>query len=56
MDRRAWDAFADALATAGFHVLAPDLRGFGESGRTQRPRSGAAISTPRSSFFFLSQV
>src|SRR5262245_48226514 len=32
MTRRAWDDFADALATAGFHVLAPDLRGFGDSG------------------------
>jgi dienelactone hydrolase len=37
MDRRAWDAFAEALASAGFHVLAPDLRGFGASGRTRTP-------------------
>ena len=41
MTRRAWDDFADALATAGFHVLAPDLRGFGDSGRKPEPRKFA---------------
>jgi dienelactone hydrolase len=46
MDRRAWDAFADALATAGFHVLTPDLRGFGESGRTPMPQKwGSDLDT-----------
>jgi dienelactone hydrolase len=35
MDRRSWDDFANALATAGLHVLAPDLRGFGDSGRSR---------------------
>lgn len=46
MDRRAWDAFADALATAGFHVLAPDLRGFGGSGRTPTPQKwGSNLDT-----------
>lgn len=28
-----WDAVAPVLVDAGFHVLAPDLRGFGDSGR-----------------------
>jgi pimeloyl-ACP methyl ester carboxylesterase len=56
MDRRAWDAFADALAHSRFHVLAPDLHGFGESGRNQRRRSGAAISPQRSAFFWINQV
>jgi dienelactone hydrolase len=42
MDRRAWDAFADALATAGFHVLAPDLRGFGDSPRPPVPQKWGA--------------
>jgi dienelactone hydrolase len=41
MTRRAWDDFADALATAGFHVLAPDLRGFGGSGRKPEPQKWA---------------
>ena len=46
MDRRAWDAFADALATAGFHVLAPDLRGVGERGRTPTPQKwGSDLDT-----------
>jgi dienelactone hydrolase len=37
-DRRGWTLFAGALATAGFHVLAPDLRGFGENGRSPAPQ------------------
>jgi pimeloyl-ACP methyl ester carboxylesterase len=41
MTRRAWDDFGEALATAGFHVLAPDLRGFGDSGRTRTPSKWA---------------
>jgi dienelactone hydrolase len=41
MTRRAWNDFADALATAGFHVLAPDLRGFGDSGRKPEPQKFA---------------
>lgn len=32
MDRHAWDGLANDLATAGFHVLTFDFRGFGESG------------------------
>src|SRR5436190_808867 len=28
-----WDLVAAPLARAGFNVIAPDLRGFGESGR-----------------------
>ncbi len=31
MDRHAWDGLAQDLAGAGFHVLAVDARGFGES-------------------------
>jgi len=31
--RRLWDAQVDALAAAGHRVLAPDLRGFGDSDR-----------------------
>jgi dienelactone hydrolase len=42
MDRRAWDAFANALATAGFHVLAPDLRGHGQSPKPAAPQKWAA--------------
>ena len=38
MDRHVWDEFGNALATAGFHVLTPDLRGFGDSGRTPVPQ------------------
>jgi dienelactone hydrolase len=41
MTRRAWDDFANALATAGFHVLSPDLRGFGDSGRKPEPQKWA---------------
>jgi dienelactone hydrolase len=41
-DRRGWTLFASALATAGFHVLAPDLRGFGENGRTPVPQKWGA--------------
>ena len=32
MDRHAWDGLARDLADAGFHVLAIDYRGYGESG------------------------
>ena len=32
MDRHAWDGLAADLASAGFHVLAIDYRGYGESG------------------------
>jgi dienelactone hydrolase len=32
MDRHAWDALAADLADNGFHVLAIDYRGYGESG------------------------
>lgn len=32
MDRHAWDGLAKDLAGAGFHVLAIDFRGFGDSG------------------------
>ena len=32
MDRHAWDGLAKDLADAGFHVLAIDYRGYGESG------------------------
>jgi len=32
MDRHAWDGLAQDLASAGFHVLTVDFRGFGESG------------------------
>jgi dienelactone hydrolase len=32
MDRHAWDAFANDLAAAGFHVLTFDWRGYGDSG------------------------
>jgi dienelactone hydrolase len=32
MDRHAWDGLAADLAANGFHVLAIDYRGFGESG------------------------
>jgi dienelactone hydrolase len=32
MDRHAWDGLAGDLATAGFHVLTMDYRGYGESG------------------------
>lgn len=31
-DRRAWDSLGRQLAEAGIHALAPDYRGFGESG------------------------
>jgi dienelactone hydrolase len=31
MDRHAWDSLAGDLASAGFHVLTVDFRGFGES-------------------------
>ena len=30
-DRKAWAAFAQAAAARGYHVIAPDFRGFGES-------------------------
>jgi dienelactone hydrolase len=54
MDRRAWDAFGDALATAGFHVLAPDLRGFGDSPRPAAPQKwGADLDAVLS--YFLAQ-
>ena len=42
MDRRAWDAFGEALATAGFHVVAADLRGFGDSPRPPAPQKWGA--------------
>jgi len=32
MDRHAWDGLAKDLAASGFHVLAIDYRGYGESG------------------------
>jgi len=32
MDRHAWDGLANDLSAAGFHVLAIDYRGYGESG------------------------
>lgn len=32
MDRHAWDGLGNDLAAAGFHVLAIDYRGYGESG------------------------
>ena len=32
MDRHAWDGLAKDLSDAGFHVLAIDFRGYGESG------------------------
>jgi len=32
MDRHAWDGLATDLAAAGFHVLAIDYRGYGDSG------------------------
>lgn len=32
MDRHAWDRLAGDLATAGFHVLTVDFRGYGDSG------------------------
>jgi dienelactone hydrolase len=32
MDRHAWDALAQDLAASGFHVLAIDYRGYGDSG------------------------
>ncbi|PWU06104.1 MAG: hypothetical protein C5B51_13020 [Terriglobia bacterium] len=32
MDRHAWDGLAKDLANAGFHVLALDFRGYGDSG------------------------
>ena len=31
MDRHAWDGLANDLASAGFHVLTVDFRGFGDS-------------------------
>jgi dienelactone hydrolase len=30
-DRKAWAAFAEAAVARGYHVIAPDFRGFGES-------------------------
>jgi pimeloyl-ACP methyl ester carboxylesterase len=36
---RMWDGFAPMVADLGFHVVAPDVRGHGESGRL--PLSGA---------------
>ena len=32
MDRHAWDSLAQDLAASGFHVLAIDYRGYGDSG------------------------
>ena len=32
MDRHAWDGLAQDLASAGFHVLTVDFRGYGDSG------------------------
>jgi len=37
MDRHAWDSLANDLVTSGFHVLAFDLRGFGETGGVLPP-------------------
>lgn len=40
MDRHAWDSLAQDLASAGFHVVTVDFRGYGESGgdRSQRDK------------------
>jgi dienelactone hydrolase len=45
MDRHAWDAFADDLASNGFQVLTIDYRGFGESegSKSTDPDTRAAI-------------
>ncbi len=41
MDRHSWDGLAAALVEAGIHVLAMDLRGFGDSdGEPMRGREG----------------
>ncbi|MDL9948109.1 alpha/beta hydrolase [Gordonia sp. ABSL11-1] len=40
--RAIWSSVAPRLAAQGFHVIAPDLRGFGDSGR---PRHGYDAST-----------
>ena len=38
MDRHAWDGLANDLASAGFHVLTLDYRGYGDSGdKTEDP-------------------
>ena len=43
-DRKAWNTLAAKLATAGFHVVALDYRGYGESGgeRSQDPQQQQA--------------
>jgi len=45
MDRHAWDGLAADLAANGFHVLAIDDRGFGESGgsKSTDPDTRAAV-------------
>lgn len=44
MDRHAWDGLANSLATAGFHVLTVDYRGYGESDeKTTDPEQRRAL-------------
>ena len=42
-DRSAWAAFATAAAARGYHVMAMDYRGYGESGGT-RPENNAEFA------------
>lgn len=41
---RMWDGFAPRLAALGYHVVAPDLRGHGDSGRLSCGRAWAVVS------------
>lgn len=41
---RMWGGFAPRLAALGYHVVAPDLRGHGDSGRLSSGRAWAVVS------------
>jgi dienelactone hydrolase len=45
-DRKIWDGLAKQLAAAGFHVVAFDLRGFGESGDQPHNQGNAGPIEP----------